>query len=187
MVMVIKFGEHEPIIEKTTVEREFVECKCGERIWTDEKSPITKKDIVWEKTIRCKKCGRIYSPISYFRTGQDTCYILSGFPCFWCDNTADKLYKLRPEDDEPSVCRKCLEKEIVSIPKKIKDREQALVFYKQQLGVDGITTSSGMAVKIINILEDEFRKKGMFGVVHSVSPELEKVINAIIRGEDENM
>jgi len=186
--MVIKFGEHEPLVQKAEVEREYVECQCGERLWVDEKYPIPDgmiggKEHTNERTIRCKECGRVYAPISDFRTGWDSCYILLGLPCAWCDGYTNHPLKLRPEDDEPSVCRKCVEKELERRPKNIIEKERALAFFREQLGEDA-EGSNGIATKIIDALEEEFRKRGMFGVVHSAAPELEQVINAIIRGED---
>jgi len=132
--MMINFGEHEPMVEKVQVEREVVECKCGEQLFVDEKYPITdRNDHTNERTIRCGKCGRVYAPISDFRSGWDSCYILLGFPCQWCDGFDKKLYKFRRDDPEPFVCRKCVDKELVDIPKKIEEKETILAFLKEQV------------------------------------------------------
>lgn len=128
--MPINFGEHEPMVEKIEVEREVVECKCGERLFVDEKFPIGE----FGKYIRCKKCRRIYSPISYYRTGWDSCYILKGYLCQRCEQFGKELFKLRRDDPIPSVCWKCVSKELEQLPKDIEEMEALLGFLVEQVG-----------------------------------------------------
>ena len=45
----------------------------------------------------------------------------------------NNLFKLRPEDDEPSVCRKCVNKQIVKLPEKIAEDQRILAFLKEQV------------------------------------------------------
>ena len=143
--MVIKFGEHEPHVQKAEVEREFVECKCGERLWVDEKHPIkNRKGYTNERTIRCPKCGRIYAPISQFRTGSDSCYILLGYLCTVCGLMKSKLYKDGREEEKLNICGVCLRKRMKELEAQIPHLQDRIDFAKEQLEEeDGSTDVEG--------------------------------------------